>query len=157
MNLTYVFFPAPHRKPILCLFMKHFCQHPAFSEWNEGPCSATEIHKRAVLEMYQFCQQWGLQEVWGYLWTLWYLPCKWKLWAHSTSPYISQWQMTMGTENFWKQLKHNHLHHMLQPHLDLLVWILITKVTPEYIAHAEVLEDTHCLGCSMLQLFLFML
>ncbi|KAI9508959.1 hypothetical protein F5148DRAFT_979030, partial [Russula earlei] len=55
---------------------------------------------------------------------------------------------TMGTENFWKQLKHNHLHHMLQPHLDLLVWILITKVTPEYIACAEVLEDMHHLSCS---------
>jgi len=54
----------------------------------------------------------------------------------------------MGTENFWKQLKHNYLHHMLQPHLNLLVWILITKVTPEYIVHAEVLEDTHCLGHS---------
>ena len=51
-------------------------------------------------------------------------------------------------ENFWKQLKHNHLHHMLRPRLDLLVWILIVKVTPEYISHAEVLEDTHRLGCS---------
>jgi hypothetical protein len=56
--------------------------------------------------------------------------------------------MMMGTENFWKQLKHNHLHHMLQPHLDLCIWILITKVTPEYIARAEVLEDTHHLGRS---------
>ncbi|KAI9430358.1 hypothetical protein F5148DRAFT_1296338 [Russula earlei] len=54
----------------------------------------------------------------------------------------------MGTENFWKQLKHNHLHHMLQPRLDLLVWILVTKVTPKYIACAEVLEDTHHLGHS---------
>ena len=149
-DLTYVFFPAPHRKPILRLFTKHFCQHPAFSERNEGPCSAMEIRKHAVLEMYQFCRQRGLREVWGYLWTSWYLPRKWKLWARSTSPYISRWRTTMGTENFWKQLKHNHLHHMLRPRLDLLVWILITKVTPEYIARAEVLEDTHCLGRSKL-------
>jgi hypothetical protein len=90
-DLTYVFCPAPHRKPILHLFTKHFCQHLAFSEWNEGPCSATEIRKRAVIEMYQFCHQWGLWEAWGYLWTLWYVPPKWKLWACSTSPYVSQW------------------------------------------------------------------
>jgi hypothetical protein len=147
-DLTYVFCPAPHRKPILHLFTKHFCQHLAFSEWNEGPCSAMEIRKRAVIEMYQFCRQRGLREAWGYLWTSWYVPPKWKLWACSTSPYVSQWRTTMGTENFWKQLKHNHLHHMLRPRLDLLVWILITKVTPKYIAHAEVLEDTHHLGRS---------
>lgn len=54
----------------------------------------------------------------------------------------------MGTENFWKQLKHNHLHHMLRPRLDLLVWILIVKVTPEYIARADILEDTYRLGRS---------
>lgn len=63
-DTTYVFCPAPHRKPILHLFTKHFCQHPVFPECNEGSCSVTEIRKRAVLEMYQFCWQRGLQEVW---------------------------------------------------------------------------------------------
>jgi hypothetical protein len=147
-DTTYVFCPAPHRKPILYLFTKHFCQHPVIPERNEGSCSATEIRKHAVLEMYQFCWQRGLREVWGYLWTSWYAPSRWKLWARSTSSYLSRWQTTMGTKNFWKQLKHNHLHHMLRPHLDLLVWILIVKVTPEYIARAEVLEDTYRLGRS---------
>jgi hypothetical protein len=48
---------------------------------------------------------------------------------------------TMGTENFWKQLLHNHLvHHMLRPRLDLLVWILITKVA--YFPLADV-SHTH--------------
>jgi len=27
---AYVFCPAPHCKPLLHLFMKHFCQHPVF-------------------------------------------------------------------------------------------------------------------------------
>jgi hypothetical protein len=53
----------------------------------------------------------------------------------------------MGTENFWRQLKHNYSHHALRPRLDLLVWILIS-VTPEYVVRAEVLEDTHHLGRS---------
>ena len=147
-DATYVFCPAPHRKQVLHLFTKHFCQHPTFPERNEGPCSAAEIRERAVMEMYQFCWQRGLREVWGYLWNSWYSPSRWKLWARSTSPYVSRWRTTMGTENFWKQLKHNHLHHMLRPRLDLLVWILIVKVTPEYIARAEILEDTHRLGRS---------
>ena len=147
-DVNYVFCPAPHRKQVLRLFTKHFCQHPSFPERNEGSCSAAEIRERAVMEMYQFCWQRGLREVWGYLWNSWYSPSRWKLWARSTSSYISRWRTTMGTENFWKQLKHNHLHHMLRPRLDLLVWILIVKVTPEYIARAEILEDTYRLGCS---------
>ena len=147
-DATYVFCPAPHRKQILHLFTKHFCQHPSFPERNEGSCSTAKIRERAVMEMYQFCWQRGLREVWGYLWNSWYSLRRWKLWARSTSPYISRWRTTMATENFWKQLKHNHLHHMLRPRLDLLVWILIVKVTPEYISRAEVLEDTHRLGRS---------
>ena len=147
-DATYVFCPAPHRKPILHLFTKHFCQHPSFPERNEGSRSAGEIRECAVMEMYQFCWQRGLREAWAYLWNSWYSPRRWKLWARSTSPYISRWRTTMGTENFWRQLKHNHLHHMLRPRLDLLVWILIVKITPEYISRTEVLEDTHRLGRS---------
>lgn len=146
-NPLYVFCPAPHRKPILRLFTKHFCQHPLFPE-RDGPRTATEIRKHAVMEMYQFCQQRGLREVWGYLWTSWYALKVWRLWARSTSPYISRLRTTMNVENFWRQLKHNHLHHMLRPRLDLLIWILLNKVTPEYVARAEVLEDTHRLGRS---------
>ena len=144
----YDFCPFPHRKPILHLFTKHFCQHPLFSERHGGSLDAAAIRRQAVSEMYQFFYQRGLQEVWGYLWTSWYAPKVWKLWARSTSPYVSRLWTTMGTENFWRQLKHNYLHHTLRPRLDHLIWILINKVTPEYIARAEVLEDTYRLGRS---------
>ena len=66
-DATYVFCPAPHRKQILHLFTKHFCQHPSFPERNEGSCSIAENRERAVMEMYQFCRQRGLREVWGVL------------------------------------------------------------------------------------------
>jgi hypothetical protein len=54
----------------------------------------------------------------------------------------------MNVENFWKQLKHGFLHNLLRPRLDQLIWILITKVTPVYLARAEVLSDGHRLGRS---------
>ena len=38
------------------------------------------------------------------------------------------------------------LHHVARPRLDHLVWILINKVTPEYFARAEFLQDTHRMG-----------
>ena len=123
-DATYVFCPAPHRKQILHLFTKHFCQHPSFPERNEGSCSTAENRERAVMEMYQFCRQRGLREVWGYLWNSWYSPRRWKLWACSIHLSMA------NNDGNRKLLEATHLHHMLRPRLDLLVWILIVKVTP---------------------------
>lgn len=62
----YVFCPAPHRKPILRLFTKHFCQHPLFPT-RDGSKSTQDIRREAVYEMYHFCFQRGLREAWGYI------------------------------------------------------------------------------------------
>ncbi|KAJ7764471.1 hypothetical protein B0H14DRAFT_2403339 [Mycena olivaceomarginata] len=132
----YVFCPAPHRKQILRLFTRHFCQHLLFPTEN-GSKSASDIRREAVHEMYTFCHIRGLREVWGYLWTSWYTPNMWKLWARSTSPLLSCLRTTMNIENFWKQLKHGFLHNHVRPRLDQLIWILITQVTPAYLARAN--------------------
>ena len=52
----------------------------------------------------------------------------------------------MNVENFWQQLKHDYLHRIVRPRLDHFVWVLIHKVTPAYIARAEILNDSHRLG-----------
>ncbi|KAJ7735150.1 hypothetical protein B0H16DRAFT_1327182, partial [Mycena metata] len=129
----YVFCPAPHRRPLLHLFTRHFCRHPIFPT-QDGPKSAAKIREESVYEMYMFCFQRGLREAWGYFWTSWYSPKMWKLWARSTSPYLSRLRTTMNVENFWRQLKHGFLHNHLRPRLDQLVWILVTQVTPAYLA-----------------------
>ncbi|OCH86625.1 hypothetical protein OBBRIDRAFT_814505 [Obba rivulosa] len=101
----YIFCPAPHRKQILHLFTKHFCQHPLLPE-QTGTHTAEEIRKNAVSKIYNFCYARKVQ---------------WPLWARSASPRISRLRTTMTVENFWKQLKHDFLHHLLRPHLDHLV------------------------------------
>jgi hypothetical protein len=146
-DATYTFCPAPHRKPLLRLFTKHFCQHPSFPT-QDGSLTAEAIHREAVYEMYQFCRTRGLREAWGYFWTSWYAPQRWKLWARSTSPFVSRLRTTMNVENFWKQLKHGFLHNHFRPRLDLLVWVLITKVTPAYLVRAHLLDDGFRLGRS---------
>ncbi|KAJ7712001.1 hypothetical protein B0H14DRAFT_2230440, partial [Mycena olivaceomarginata] len=55
---------------------------------------------------------------------------------------------TMNVENFWKQLKHGFLHSHFRPCLGLLIWVLITKVTPGYLVCAHLLDDGFRLGCS---------
>lgn len=97
-----IFCPSPHHKPILHLFTKYFCQHPLFPKHRGSSLNAAAIHRQAVSEMYQSCYQRGLCEVWGYLWTSWYALKIWKLWACSTSPYVSWLHTTMGAESFWQ-------------------------------------------------------
>ncbi|KIJ28264.1 hypothetical protein M422DRAFT_90261, partial [Sphaerobolus stellatus SS14] len=95
-----------------------------------------------------FCHARGLREGWGYFWTSWYQLKQWSLWACSSSNYPSRLRTTMGAENFWKQLKHHYLHHLLHPWLDQLIWIISTQVVPNYMACATYLEDTTHLGRS---------
>ncbi|KAJ7582034.1 hypothetical protein C8J56DRAFT_727605, partial [Mycena floridula] len=98
--------------------------------------------------MYGFCKGRGLWEVWGYMWTSWYSPKVWKLWSRSSSPYLSRLRTTMTIENFWRQLKYDHLHHITHPRLDQLVWILIYEVNPGCLARSELLTNEHRLGRS---------
>ena len=94
----YVFCPAPHRKQILHLFTKHFCQHLIFPERHEKGLSATEIRRALVFEMYEFCEKRGLREVWGYMWACWHSPKMWNLWERSRSTYLSQLRTTMAPD-----------------------------------------------------------
>lgn len=142
----YIFCPAPHRHQLLVMFSKHFCMHPAFPEEEFGFMTAADIRKESVWDMYNFCYKRGLREVWGYMWTQWYSPKKWKLWARSTSEHVSRLRTTMSVENHWRQLKHDYLHHLLRPRLDQLIYIIVTKVLPAYLHRAQVLEDNHALG-----------
>ncbi|EJD33289.1 hypothetical protein AURDEDRAFT_43999, partial [Auricularia subglabra TFB-10046 SS5] len=120
------FCPAQHRKQLLRLFTKHFTQHPLLPE--QAPCKAG-----AVSAMYHFCHARSLTEVWAYMWTSWYRAKMWPLWALSASPLVPRLRTTMVVENFWKQLKHDWLHHLLHPRLDQLVYIICTKVIPAYV------------------------
>lgn len=145
---NYVFCPAPHRGQILHLFTSHFCQHPMFPERRGNYLTGDEIRQNAVWEMYDFCRQRNLREVWGYMWSSWYSPKMWKLWARSTTPYLSRLRTTMNVENFWRQLKHDYLHHVPRPRLDQLVWILVHRVTPSYTVKMDLLRTTNRLGRS---------
>lgn len=146
---AYVFCPAPHRPQLLRLFTKHFVQHPLLPEPDQvQQRSGSEIRRRAVHEMYMFCTERNLTEVWAYMWTSWYSTKMWPLWALSASDRIPRLRTTMTTENLWKQLKHNWLHHLLHPRLDQLLYIICSQLIPAYMHRANILEDDFRSGWS---------
>ncbi len=63
----YIFCPAPHCMRALHIFTKHFCEHPLLPGRNGRYHTAKEIRDNAVHEMYMFCYQRGLRELWGYM------------------------------------------------------------------------------------------
>ena len=113
---TYLFCLLPHCQQLLCLFTCHFCCHPFFPTCSGIHQTSSEVQNQSVAEMYYFCKQRGLSEVWPYMWSSWYSPPMWKLWARSSDGCIlSRLQTTMMSENHWKQLKHHYLGFMHCP------------------------------------------
>ncbi|KAJ6558978.1 hypothetical protein B0H10DRAFT_2369275 [Mycena sp. CBHHK59/15] len=124
------FCPAMYREPIVNMMEKHYCAHPLLPGY--APPSPEGIKRWAVMQMYKFCVEHALREVWAYLWENWYRSSRWELWARSVHPEIPVLKTTMILESHWRRIKHDFLHHFHMPRCDLLVWILIVKLAPTY-------------------------
>ena len=127
-----VFCPKEHRPAIIERFRVHLHQHPDIPFNDEhGTClTAEEIYEGAVWDMYQYCFENDLSQVWAYLWNRWYTDVQWRLWARSASPYIPRLKTTMIVESLWKNIKHRDLAQYNRPRLDLVTYLVITNVLP---------------------------
>ena len=146
-NLAYEFCPLPHRPSILHLLMKHFCQHPLLPERHGQHRTAELIHSDSVHEAYLYCKNNQLREVWAYLWTSWYTPGKWKLWARSAHPYaIPRKRTTMVVEAMWRNFKRLVLHLYNRPRVDFATYALVTQALPAYRNKLVRIRNDPCKG-----------
>ncbi|KAJ6614377.1 hypothetical protein B0H10DRAFT_1803689 [Mycena sp. CBHHK59/15] len=135
------FCPASYREPIVAMMEKHYCAHPLLPGYAHP--SPEGIKRWAVLQMYRFCVDNGLREVWAYLWENWYRASRWELWARSVHAEIPVLKTTMILESHWRRIKHDFLHHFHMPRCDLLVWIIIVKLAPSFYRKLDrLLTDT---------------
>ena len=81
--------------------------------------------------MFQFYYNNNLDIVWAYLWENWYFWSHFIHWARCTSPNIIIHKTTMFIESHWKILKRDYLYKFTRPRLDLLCYIIISKVVPQ--------------------------
>ncbi|KAI6030968.1 hypothetical protein F5J12DRAFT_708970, partial [Pisolithus orientalis] len=116
---------------VVVMIENHFCVHPFMPGYLHP--SPAGICQWPVKQMYKFCEEHNLQEVWAYLWENWYFCGHWELWAWSAEPNeILRLKTTMVMESHWHCIKVDFLHHFSKPCVDLLVWILIMKLVPSY-------------------------
>ncbi|KAK1222702.1 hypothetical protein PQX77_014446 [Marasmius sp. AFHP31] len=132
-----LFCPEEHRDTMLTMIMEHRNAHPLLP--GKSAPTAEGIYAWAVKKMYQFSEGEDLPEMWAYLWENWYRPEQWKLWACSVVPEIPRLNTTMIMESHWRHIKHDFRHHFSKPRIDLLAWILVTKLGPSYYQKLDVL------------------
>ncbi|KAJ3780538.1 hypothetical protein GGU10DRAFT_397768 [Lentinula aff. detonsa] len=117
---TWVFCPPELQEAVINKMDAHCYTHPLIPGYaNPSP---EGIYLWAVRQI----------ELWAYLWENWYRPLHWKLWTCSPSLEIPHLCTTMINGAHWRHIKHDFLHYFHKPHVDLLLWILITKLTPTY-------------------------
>ncbi|KAJ3792935.1 hypothetical protein GGU11DRAFT_651569, partial [Lentinula aff. detonsa] len=124
------FCPPELRESVLGKIEAHRHAHPLIPGYSAP--TPEGIYYWAVKQMYGFCKEYDLHELWAYLWENWYRPLRWRLWARSTVAEITILKTMMICESHWRRIKHDFLHHFHKPRLDLLVWILVTKLAPTY-------------------------
>jgi hypothetical protein len=144
-----IFCPKDLHEQIKKMMTRHQDAHPLIPGYANP--TADGIRWWAVKQMYQFCERHDLPEVWAYMWGCWYRPSRWELWARSAGPTVPRLKTTMIcesqyvenlatevvgkrlTRNFsWRLLKHDHLTHNHNPRLDLLIWIIMTRLVPTF-------------------------
>jgi len=136
-----------YRATIKNKFIIHFHQYAEIPVDAEGThLTATEIHEGTAFDMYTYCQNYDLSQVWAYMWNCWYSPKQWPLWARSAAPEIPHLKTTMVSEAQWKVIKHNDLGMFNRPRLDLVVHMLIMRLLPRVrVTLATILGD-RCTG-----------
>ncbi|KAJ7079335.1 hypothetical protein C8R44DRAFT_654132, partial [Mycena epipterygia] len=113
-------------------YRTHGHWHPEipFNDREKTHLSAEEIHHGAALDMYNYCFEHDLSQVWAYLWNHWYNPLQWKLWARAPEPATPHLNTTMIMESLWRNIQHQDLAEFNHPQLDLVTHIVITNVLP---------------------------
>jgi hypothetical protein len=75
------FCPEGLRNTIIAMVERHYCAHPDIPGMARPDVAG--IWTWAVKQMYGYCKDYDLRELWAYLWGNWYRKTRWELWARS--------------------------------------------------------------------------
>lgn len=131
---------------IIEIVERHFHYHPSIPIHRNGSnitLTSEQIRGSCLQELYAFCRHQNLPQVFRYFWINWYCPDRWEWWALSSlSENIPLARTTMVLESHWKVLKRDHLYKYVQPRLDFLAYIVVTRFLPSQVTrHRQLIEQ----------------
>lgn len=122
------------RNTVLDIVSRHFNAHSAIPDKNGTFRDVDTIHRECATEMYRWCRHRNYFRLWMYLFVNWYRQSQWALWARSVdAEHIPVLKTTMIVEAHWRRIKHDYLHRHNRPRVDLVLWVLTTRVIPDAI------------------------
>ena len=125
---------------VLEIFSRHYNSHTLIPDQNGTYRSAGHIHHFCAVEMYYWCKSRNYFRLWAYLWVNWYQPSQWRLWARSVNDKeIPILKTTMIVESHWRKIKHDYLHRFNRPRIDLVVWVLLSRLIPNALTRMRAL------------------
>ena len=126
------------RETVLEIVCRHFNLHSLIPDSNGTFKSPDTLHRECAAEMYTWCKIRGYYRLWAYMYSNWYRLDQWKRWARCADPAeIPVLKTTMILESHWRTLKHDYLHRFNRPRVDLVVWILTSRVIPDAVHRME--------------------
>ncbi|KAJ6038021.1 ATP-dependent DNA helicase PIF1 [Penicillium canescens] len=130
------------RDTVLEIFCRHFNLHPLIPDSNGTYKCSTTLHRECAAEIHTWCKARGYYRLWAYLYVNWYCPNQWKLWARAAdSTEIPVVKTTIIVESHWRTLKHDYLHRFNRPRVDLVVWVLASRVLPDAIHRMKAISS----------------
>ena len=129
------------REVVIKMFARHYNRHAAFPDAVGCYKDSEAIHAECCRELYAWCYQRNYFRLWAYFWINWYCPDQWKLWARAAANDLSVLRTTMIVESHWRKIKHDYLHRFNRPRIDLVTWILCTRVIPDSVHWLYVLSN----------------
>ena len=132
----------PERDTVLEIFCRHYNAHPLIPDKNGTYRSSEVIHHECAAEMYAWCRSRNYFRLWAYFFVNWYKPGQWELWARSANAIeIPVLKTTMIVESYWRKIKHDYLHRFNRPRIDLVLWVLTSRVVPNAIDRMEAIRN----------------
>ncbi|CAG8757025.1 9204_t:CDS:1, partial [Racocetra persica] len=122
----------------------HLLWHPIIPIESSGSSNflnMNQIWDKSVKEQYNYCYKNNLKHIWCYLWSEWYHPEMWKLWAQASNLKLNVLRSTMVIESHWRVLKHDFFSSYNRARLDLIIYIIIVKVIPRQIDRLQLFRD----------------
>lgn len=128
---------------VLDMFSRHFNEHTLIPDRNGVFRQKDTIYWQSVSEAYQWCRQKDYPRLWAYLCVNWYRPERYNIWARAANPSeIPVLKTTMIVESHWRKLKHDYLHRFNRPRIDLVLFILLTRVIPDAVTRMNSLLES---------------
>ncbi|CAG8751960.1 2910_t:CDS:2, partial [Gigaspora margarita] len=127
---SFCFCPKELRPKIIEIMEQHMHLDSLIPNTSGCYLTAHEIWEQSTKQICEFCVYYDLKLLWIYLWEHWYRKELWILWAHCAYDKICIFRTTMLCESHWKVIKRDFLPKFFRPRLDLLTYIMITRLIP---------------------------